>query len=72
MNVQEAAENEALHCCVHRPASPMPGCRVPVMALSLQDGMSKQLRNVVLEASTCLGRPSMEHLSTEDFEKKNT
>ena len=34
---------------------PMPGCRVPVMALSLQDGMSKQLRNVVLEASTCLG-----------------
>ena len=21
MNVQEAAENEALHCCVHRPAS---------------------------------------------------
>ena len=51
---------------------PMPGWRVPVMALSLQDGMSKQLRNVVLEASTCLGRPSMEHLSTEDFEKKNT
>lgn len=51
---------------------PMPGCRVPVMALSLQDGMSKQPRNAVLEDSTCLGRPSMERLSIENFEKKNT
>lgn len=51
---------------------PMPRYTMPVMALSLQDGMSEQLRNVVPEDSTCLGRPSMEGFPIEDFEKKNT
>lgn len=51
---------------------PIPRYTVPVMVLSLQDGMSKQLRNVVLEDSTCLGRPSTEGFPIEDFEKKNT
>ena len=43
-----------------------------VALLPPQGDMSEQLGNVVLEDSTCLGRPSMEHFPAEDFGKTDT